>query len=162
MRRALLSRLFRWPGRGQTSIRASARRLRFFAGTFSSGNCKCAQTICLTIGVHSTLISQLGNTWEQNRLQILVRLSVPVWSDVAVDIEGRFYSGVSQLLLSDLGRNPQIVQKRRANVAELMPSHPQTSQNAVSGPRPICALSQFIVHFKPVGLRVGVRPVFEG
>ena len=51
-------------------------------------------------------------------------MTVRFWNHVSVVVQSRFRACVPQLLLSDLGRNAEIVQERRVNVAELVPCHP--------------------------------------
>jgi hypothetical protein len=62
--------------------------------------------------------------WEQNPLEILIRLPMRVLHRVRVRIESRAHARVPKLLLSNLGRTTQVVRERGMKVPELMLSHP--------------------------------------
>lgn len=80
------------------------------------------------------------------------------WHCVGVDLESCFYGGAPELLLSNLGRNAEVVQQRGVNVAELVPHHAvkpsshrsKTEYPSISEPS---SLAYFAAHEE-----AGVRP----
>ena len=58
--------------------------------------------------------------------------------DVRVDIQRRRDTRVSELLLRDLHRHPEVIEQRRMNVEELMPRHssqPGLARGRLQNPR---------------------------
>ncbi len=62
------------------------------------------------------LSPELGNTWEQNALQILDCASVSLWNRVSVDVECGSDCRVPKLFLRDLHGDTEVVKHRGMDV----------------------------------------------